>query len=381
MHGGRYKVALLLVLAVLLAGCWDRREIEEKSNVLASGLDVCDETPDCRMINTRQIAIPGRIPLGGGAEGGTDSGDTVLVISTPGRDGPDTARRAQAELNRIISFGHTRVLVFSADFARRGVEEFLDYVRRHPEARRLLWITVSEGRAEAVIRARPPLERVPAVYLSDMIDDAVRTGRMAEVFMGEFLVRAANKGEEPIAPLVRMLGPDRPQLAGLAVFRDYRMVGSLSPEETVTYMQLRGLPRGAELLDIPLPGGNHADLEVHRRGVKERLRSVQGRIHADLEISLETDLIQLSHGVDSSDPLLMAEIERRAAELVTRRAQALVQRLQHELGADILAIGERVRAHLPAVWAGIEDWSTKFPEVRFHFDVRIHIRRTGMAKE
>lgn len=368
--------AFLLVIGIL-SGCWDRREIEEQANSLATGVDICAQGEGCQLVATRQFAIPGRIPLGGGGEGGGPVAETVFVLSSPGRDGPDTAAQAQAELHRRIAFGHTRVLVFSEAFARRGLREYLDYVRRIPEARRLGWLAVAEGRAEAVLRARPRLELVPALFLNDMIEDAVKTGRLPAVFLGEFLTRSASAGEAAVLPLIRMVAPDQPQLAGLAVFRGYRMVGKLSPEETETLLEVWGRSPAAEERYVLLPDGRRVVLRVFRRFARHRLRWIDGQIHVHVRMELESELLQ--GPVPLGWPERRRMVEEAAAAAVTRRAQALVRKLQVEFGADILGLGERVRAYLPEVWQAMDDWPAAFAGARFHFETEVRVRRTGMA--
>jgi spore germination protein KC len=367
----------LLLLVVLLAGCWDRREIEEKSTSLATGVDLCSEDEDCTIILTRQIAIPGQIPLGAAGGGGRE-GDPVVVIRSPGKDGPDTARHAQSLVNRTISFGHTRVLIWSEEFARQGLAEYIDYLRRHPEARRLMWIAIAEGRAEDFIYAKPPLEQVPALFLNDMFEDALKTGRLPPLYFGDFVVRLSNEGEEAVAPLIRMAGPDRPQLAGLAVFRGYQMIGKLTPEEMVTHMQVRGLRKGVELMRLDLSDGQVADIRVFGHQTTYRLSGGPERIYANVKIEMETELVQLSPGMDSSDPRVLYLIEREAEKAVTGRANDLVEKLQTEFGSDSLALGERVRGHMPDVWQAIDDWPTAFSNAKFDFDVKVRVRRTGM---
>jgi spore germination protein KC len=381
-HSGRKSWTPLLLLVLLLAGCWDRREIEEKSTVLATGVDLCTQGEGCNFMVSRQIAIPGRIPLGpsgGGGGGAGGSENTVFVLAAPGKDGPDSASRAQRQLNRSITFGHSRVLVWSEEFARRGVAEWAKYVRRIPDVRRHMWVAISEGRAEEVIRSRPPLDRVPALFLNDMFDDAMKAGRMPKIFWGEFLTQLSNKGEDAIAPIIRMTGPNRPGIAGLAVFRDERMVGKLSPDEMVTYMQVLGVKRGDELLPIDLPGGGRVDLRVFGRKANYQLSSVRGRIYASVKIELDTQLMQASPDLTFNDPRVRELIENRAAAGVTLRANALVEKLQKEFRADVLALGERVRAYLPATWKSIPDWHTAFADAQFHFEVKVSVRRGGMG--
>lgn len=375
--------AALLLVSLLAAGCWDRRELEEYSTALATGVDLCGAAEGCRLVVTRQIAIPGRIPLGGGGGGSQGGGarETVVVVRSPGQVGPDTARRAQASLNRQLSFGHIRVLVFSEAFSRQGVADFVNYVRRVPQARRMLWVAVSEGTAEAVIRSRPSLEQLPAIFLSDMFEDAVKTGRLPNIYWGEFLTRLSNKGEETVVPVIRMPAPDHPALAGLAVFRGDRMVGKLTLEETATYMEVRGLKRGGELLKVLLPEGRKADLKVYGRRSRWRILATSGRIRARVRIELEADLAELSTGLSGSDEDVTALIQREAAKEVSRRAAALAERLQKEFGSDAFGLGERVRAYLPGTWASIRDWPAEFARAQISFDTTVSVRRTGLTTD
>lgn len=365
---------------LLLTGCWDRREIEERSNVMASGIDVCPEEQDCRLSISRQIAIPGRIPQGS-AEGvsGGGNADTVVVLSASGRTPPETGARMQAELNRMISFGQTRVQVFGEEYARRGIEEYVDYLRRMPEFRRLMWVAVSEGRAEDVLRARPELERVPALFLNDMIEDAVRAGRLPQTTLGDFLVRLSNPGEEPVAPLIRMVERDHPMLTGLAVFRGPQLVGKLDLPEASTYLHLRGRTRVSEQLTLALPGDRQATATVYGSVSRYLLHSQRGRIHALVRIAMEAELTSLSPGLKSSDPSIMRMIEDAGAQEVQRRSRALVKRLQDELHSDILGLGEMVRSRMPAVWASLPSWPDAFDQAVFDFEVQFHLRRIGMA--
>lgn len=383
MQGRPRRWILLLSLgALLFAGCWDRREIEERSNVMASGIDVCEEDQDCRLVISRQIAIPGRIPQGSAeGVGGGGGEDTVVVFSAPGKTPPETLARAQTELNRMINFGQTRLQVFGEAYARRGLAEYLDYLRRMPEFRRLMWVIVTEGRADNVLRARPSLERVPALFLNDMIEDAVRAGRIPQITLGDFLVRLSNPGEEPVAPLIRMAGRDHPIITGLAVFRGADMVGKLDLPEGSTFLHLRGQARVREQLTLALPGGRHATVTVYGSASRYMLRSERGRIHALVRISMEAELTSLSPGLDSSDPSVLAMVERAGAREVARRSKALTDRLQQELHSDILGLGEMVRSRMPGVWASISSWPAAFDKAKFDFEVEFHVRRTGMAMD
>ena len=370
----RRRSVLALLVLVLLTGCWDRHELDERANSLMTGVDLCSEEEDCLLISSRQYAIPGRIPTGPGGRGSTDA---VMVISSPGKDGPDSRTRAQAEMARDLHFGHQRMMVWGEAFARHELRTYLDYVWRVPEIRRQMWVAVAEGRAEDVVRARPPLDPVPALYLSDQFEEAVETGRLpAQSTLGDFMVRLSGEGEEPFAPLLR-LDPPYPEIVGLAVFRGARMVGKLSTEELSTFALLAGGRRTSHRLQVTTPEGQVAWIQLTGRQARYRIRWEQNRVHATMTLSLEGDLAAATPGVTGSAPAARALIERRAAQEVSRRAGALLTKLQQEYRSDILGLGARVRAFHPYVWRQIPDWPAAFAAARFDFEVAVHVRRTG----
>jgi Ger(x)C family germination protein len=362
------------LLLLLLTGCWDRHELDERANSLMTGVDLCSEQEDCFLISSRQYAIPGRIPTG---PGGRSSTDAVMVVSSPGKDGPDSRTRAQAEMARDLHFGHQRMLLWGEAFARQELRTYLDYVWRVPEIRRQMWVAVVEGRAEDVVRARPPLDPVPALYLSDQFEEAVETGRLpAQSTLGDFMVRLAGQGEEPFAPLLR-LAPPYPEIVGLAVFREARMVGKLNGQELSTFLLLAGGRRTSQRLEVATSDGQVAWIELTGRAARYRIRWEQNRVHANVALSLEGDLAAGTPGVTGSDSATLRLMEQRAATEVSRLAGALLTRLQQEYRSDILGLGARVRAFHPAVWRQIPDWPAAFAAARFDFEVTVHVRRTG----
>lgn len=369
----RWWAAPLALL--LLTGCWDRREIEERTSTLMTGVDLCTEQEDCFLVSTRQFAIPGRIPLGAGGRGPINS---VYVLQSPGKNAPDSMRTAQAEAHRDISFAHQRLLVWGEAFARRGLQNYLDYLWRIPEVRRLMWVGVVEGHAGEMVHARPELEAVPALYFNDLVDEAVKTGRLpAAITLGDFMIKLSGEGEEPFAPLFRMTDQDHAEIAGLAVFRDARLVGKLSFDELGTFMMIQGRRRSSERVRIELPGGRHVWLHVYGRNVRRQIRWEERRVHLKLKVMLETELAAASPSVVGSDAATLALIEEQAGREIRRRALALVEKLQQELRSDILGLGAEVRAYLPAAWRQIPDWPAAFSQAKIDCDITVAVRRTG----
>ena len=378
MSGRRCRWAAYLLIGLALSGCWDRREIEERNTVLAVGADLCEAPPLCNMVITRQIVIPRRVPMGGRTLRGA-SKDTVAVLVNGGKDDIDASGKAQAELHRDMHFGHIRLFVMGEALARQGLKEYLHWVHSLPEQGYLEWFAVAEGKAGDLIEARPRMEPVPALFLYHLLSDAHRAGRIQRMYLSDLQITLGNGGEDAVVPLLAMAGPDRPSLAGLAVFAGATMVGKLSPDEMVTFQQLRGAPRGSEMIRTMLPGGHAATVRVGERQVRYQVRSGETGIAVAIDLRLETDLQMLGHALSSEDPRVIRLIEQQAAAEVESRAAALVHKLQHDMKSDALAIGQRVRAFLPEEWAAIRDWREAYEKVSIRIHAEVQVRRTGLA--
>lgn len=384
MAGRRERWVLLLAAAVVLAGCWDRREIEERATVLAAGVDPCRPEEGCRYRWTRQFAIPGRIPLGPSVGGGAaaDPGKAVAVITTAGRTPLETAENVSGRLHRAPFFGHTRVVVIGSELARRiGVAEVLDYLQRQPDTRQQLRIAVSRGPAAGVVGATPPFEPAPGLYLDALLEDAFRTGRLGNHTLSDFLIRLSNRGEDPVAPYIDVEEGSY-RLIGLAVFRDDRMAGVLGEQEMETFQHLRGMRRGAYHVRVTLPGGDAArwvEVAFSSRMVRVIPTVDPGGIRFRVLLDLEGYVPNAGVGVRMDDPAEVRAAEAAAAAEIERRSRALIHRLQHELRADPLGFGEWVRALLPGTWAEVRDWRAVWPRTRVDVKAQVFIRRFGMA--
>lgn len=229
MSQNKYKakrIFLLIFLVPLLTGCWDSREIEQRSTILAIGIDKAGpgaeereaevshrkgdiSIPEEHMIEiTVQIAIPGRIPLG--PQVGAGEKKPVLVVSVVGHTIEDAIYNLQQEIADEIFLGHLRLIVLSEEVAKEGVKRFNDYLRRNPEIRRTASIVVSKEKASKYMEVSPELERVPSLYLAEMVDSLVDLGKFPESFIGKFWSTFSSKGQDGYLPYFQIKEKKKP---------------------------------------------------------------------------------------------------------------------------------------------------------------------------
>lgn len=401
---------LIAAMAVfsLLAGCWDRLEIEERAVVLAIAIDVADKEevgkysrlkrtsnkydqdvdfPEGKEVRlTAQIAVPGRIPLGPGQGTGSDQ-SPVWILEALGHTIDEALQSMQLEVADRLFFGHLRVIVMSEAYARRGTGNMSDFLRRNSEVRRQAWLLVSKEPADLFMKTAPQLEDVPALYLLSTLDHAVQMGKYPQAPIGSFWTKLSSLGQEATLPYFEIQDEVNVRLAGLAYFLGEQLAGVTNSTEIGLFMGLTGSERGGYSSFVRIPDTDEtAMFQVTNRDTEARVRMQNGRPHIDVRMVMEGNIAESSDqdrsNLDSQREL--DKIKRDLSDRYSRRYEQFIREMQAE-GCDIFGYGEYVRAHEPAYWnrhvRTKERWQRLFQEIDVSVDASFNVRRVGMKAQ
>jgi len=393
------QILLLLIIMSLLTGCWDSREIEKRATILAIGIDNAEhnakneedevnhlkganQIPNERMIElTVQMAIPGRIPLGPQIGAGDKS--PVLVIQAVGHTIEDALLNIQQEVATEIFLGHLRLIILNEEVARAGVGRFTDYLRRNPQIRRTASLVISKEKASEYMNIKPELERVPSLYLAEMVDSLVQLGKFPPTFIGMFWSILSSKGQEPYLPYFKIKGKANIQINGLAYFKGDKMVGKTKPLQIGGFMAGIGAEKGGYALFIKIPDLEQAVLvRAVERKTRVKASMKNGKPHILLKVRYECEIEE----VESVNPSnIKAEdlqiLEKNFSSEATRALETLIVETQ-EVKSDIFGFGEHFRAKLPNYWNNQvktkENWQDIYQNLAYDVEIKTKIRRTGM---
>jgi spore germination protein KC len=395
-------VILLLAFLPLLSGCWDSREIEQRANVLAIGIDIANDEdrkqedeishlskkfpiPDEEMIKvTAQIAVPGRIPLGPQQPGG--SLKPVLVVEIVGHTLEDAMLNLQQEVADEVFLGHLRVMVLSEEVARTGTARFNDFLRRNPEIRRTTALVVSKEPAAKYMKLNPELERIPSLYLADIVDNLSAIGKFPPSFIGLFWTIYSSKGQDPYLPYLALKEKNIIQLHVLAYFHNDKMVGKTSPLEIGVFMAVRGIGRGGYGAFVEVPGKDESVLvRAVSRKTRTKVTLKSGRPHVSIKIQYESEIDEKeSAKIQLSDSAILKKIEKESSKNTKKSIEKLIAKTQKS-NSDIFGFGEHFRAKLPKYWnenvKTKEKWDEIYKNITFDIEVDSHIHRVGMKSK
>ncbi len=406
-------ICLLIMIAILANGCWDRRELESLGLVQALGLDL---GPDQKGVTvTTMIAIPSM--LGGEQGGGAGDKPGVFLVSMDAPSIYEAFNLINTTVNREITLIQNRLLIIGEELARHGVERWIDNLIRYREMRRTLLIFVCKGKAAEILRVQPRLENKPSEYVNALAALSRRTGMYPTVTLNDFLKYYEAFAQENYLPLLdnyrrkegseaepaknqaqlgggesgsgaggpsQEKGPqkqDDVRFIGSAIFKKDRMVGIFDLYETQILLLLNDEFKEAMLtIEDPLKKGNYVVFKLLATApVKIQYQRQKKVDRFKVQLKLEADLLSIQSQIDYTQPKLEKFLSRVIAVELKNRVEKVIEKAQQEYNSDVFGFGEKVRStFITSPKYENYHWPDKFKDARISVEVKVDLRRVGV---
>jgi spore germination protein KC len=408
----RCVISILLLLTMLGAGgCWDRRELESLGFVQALGLDL--EPPQQTITVTALIAIPSKLGAAAQGGGGDGEGSGVIVVTTKAHSIYEAFNLMNTTVNREITLQQNQLLIIGEDLAKSGVGRWIDNLVRFREMRRTLLLFVSRGKAADILTVQPPLEKNPAEYLSDLVDNTNHTGMFPKVTLNDFLERYESFTQQNYAPLLAKITlvkseaqtppkseeggkdngnpvekggtaepkPDELRIIGTAVFKKDKVVGSLDIYETQVFLMLiKQFDEAFLTIRDPLRKDNMIVFRLLGYKAPEiKYKKQAGVSHFTVRLKLEADLVSIQSDIDYTQPQKEAYLAPKIAAVLKSRVEKVILKAQKDYDSDIFGFGVKVRNTMltSTEWDNYH-WKDKFSAAKIQVSVKVAIRRVGV---
>ena len=240
----KLKILIIIILLFSLCGCYNYRELNEIAIVSAIGIDKTDDgyKMAVQIMNTKKE---------GQDTNSSGSQPKFIVYTAEGKTIQGILRDFVLESPRRLYATHLQLLVISEDLAKDGISDILDWFARDSESRKQFYVLVSENsQSEDILNTLTSLETLNSKKITSNIDTDTRFLGVAEQTTFEnVLATYLNDKQELVLPSIRLEGDSdageknsnieqsSPEaqifLSPLAVFKDDKMLGYLTKEESI----------------------------------------------------------------------------------------------------------------------------------------------------
>ncbi|WP_342538614.1 Ger(x)C family spore germination protein [Sporosarcina sp. FSL K6-1540] len=377
---------VLLILSLVLTGCWDRRELNEIGITLALGIDKVDEEFQL----TAQVVVPSEVSMK------QSSGrSTVTLFQATGETIFEAFRKMTIDSPRKIYPGHLRMLVIGEELAKAGVGESLDLLSRDWELRSDFYVVVAKDKTAAeILNVTTPIESIPAnkmfntlktseenwavtkgVTLDELLGDFITDGKDAvltgiQVF-GNQEVGSSKQNVESITPAAQI------QYDYLAVFRQDKLVGWLNESESKGYNYIIDSVKST-VASISCPEEGKVSIEVINSKSELKGKINKGEPEVNVTIEVEGNVGEVECHIDMKDTKTIDALEKSYEKELKEIVHQTIETLQKQYKSDIFGFGQAIHRSNPKTWKKIKNqWDEEFTELTVNVEVDMKIRDTG----
>lgn len=369
----RFRLVILkLTLALLMTGCWDAKDVDQRSFVMGIAFDLA-ETED-RYVMTIELPV-----LSGFASQSSGEGPKSVMFSTVGTSVAQMATHFESRTWRELFYGHTQAIIISEDAARKSIRPFLDFFDRNPRIDRRLTLFISQGEAQEIFKTKDPREDLVSVYLNQMLETLTNTARVVKMNFQDSLRNLESNGDT-ILPRVRSSGTEA-VIAGGALIKDYKLIAWLGENETRAAAFLYNNVSGG-LIVVNVDDNLYA-YAMRSASSETKAKLKDNQLIFEIEVKSEGDIIEVyyeeAQGPSAFD---IAKIEDKLNQLIANEILHLVTKLQ-DLKTDPIGFDRLVFRSYPKFWKEhAKDWKDKiFPQAKFEIKTTFRVRRTGIVEK
>ncbi|WP_373231193.1 Ger(x)C family spore germination protein [Cohnella sp.] len=371
----------MVCIAMLLTGCWDRVESEERGFVVGAAIDTAVEK---KLKLTFQFVVTSAFQ--GKGEGGKQGGDAFLNVSMEGHTLFKALRDMSTQTSRSPYLQHNRIILVSEEMARKGdLGKALDLFIRDHEMRRITKVMIAEGEASPILGIKPSYEKLPVLYIDSIAENPYKSSKiLSPTIIGKVYGFLLGKASFAIPRIAKM--KDKVEVAGAAIFKgsNKRMVGFLNENETMGLNFFTGKIKGGGL-ELKL---NNQYVVFEIKGSKRTLDAdVSDPEHPVFNINIFTEgnVAESSTSLDFLDPKVIAEVQAKTVEKIKSLTEDTVEKLQKDYKTDALGLGTFLKQEHYRAWQKIEkDWdqgNNLFSKCVIRVHVKVKMRIIGAIIE
>ncbi|MCC3371537.1 Ger(x)C family spore germination protein [Cohnella sp. REN36] len=343
------RVLAALLPLVLLCGCWDVRDINKRYLPVVMGI-----TKGKHADYSITLQIPSVIGKTQILQQEADSISKALDLI-----------RTKAE--KHVDLLHLRLFLISEEMAKSGLEDVMDFAIRANDISIKGMVAIVTGDFDKTLHHQ--ISPTPEISSYDYFsEESGWTPNVSIVRIWEAFKGSQSYTEDLAYPIVHMGTDTLYDFRGSAIMKKNKMVGSMTPEQTLIY-------------NIFLEKYTGGTIEA-AKDTTVIIKKAKMRHHKSWTASgpqLKSDVYLDVAVTENKRNLSNRQIAEEIRLLIDEKGDEIVAKMRG-LDSDFLGVGQIFRPTMNE--RQIKEWKTKwFPQLKFELSVKVNIRDNIYFKE
>ncbi len=219
------KFILIMILLFFLTGCYDYTELNDLSIISGIAIDKHED----------KYEVTFEILSNQKAEKETST-EKAITVSATGSTIADAFNNVSKEVPKLSFFPHLKVVVLSEEIAKTKMYDIVDYILRSPRLKNEFYLVVSKEKKASYIFTKASSDiKIVSSQIETMIKNNPQRKNNATPYTFEKIAEEfLDKRTDPAITAISLKDKNI-SIEGLAVFKDYKLSGFLSSEDSYGY--------------------------------------------------------------------------------------------------------------------------------------------------
>jgi spore germination protein KC len=376
----RYKKMLfiffMLVLSFCLTGCWDKRNMEDRSYVITMGVDKYQGDE-----RQRYSVSLGSAKISELSDEPKQEGD-ISSIQVQGNTLAEAIHKADCFHSRKMYLGQLKTVIFGQDLLE-DKELFLsalDELERNPDISEKVILLSCKGNAIDGIELILKQDTSTGLFIWDFFKNSVQDIAVTEKLdLETFLMELRNSNGQGVIPQIHF-ADNRIRFGGGTALADYTFCGYLSDEEERGLQFLKEQGKGAvysgywDNTVIPL--------SVIKNKCKYTFEEKEGKLLCTIDVKVKGSIDGKGFfAQDTLDEDTIEQLENLFGQIIKTEIENTITLAQQEYQKDILDISSKLYQKDPNLYHKYgNDINKCFQAMEFEVNVPISIRIMGVIQ-
>ncbi|MDP4087209.1 MAG: Ger(x)C family spore germination protein [Bacillota bacterium] len=366
----------LFINVMILAGCWNYKEIEKLTIVAGVAIDKGENNPFRVTVEIVQIS------------GGKETKATSKLLTMEGKTIFDAVRNAISLTGKKLYWSHTKLVIISKDIAENGILRVIDWYNRDAETRSDVYLLISkEKTAREILEGKGVTDEIKSFEIADTLKNEKSLSKAPTTELWKFINDLESPGISNVVPTVNISTSENistPQVMGLAIFKKATLIGFLNGRESKSVLFVKDELKGGLILDgVQVNNSQPVSLEIFKSKTKmEPIVKANHNIEFNVNINTTVSLEEIPTSMNLTDEIKLKKLTSRTEEVIKKRVGDCIKKVQSKYGVDIFGFGENLRENNPRIWNQIgNNWDDKFKELKVNVKVKVKIKGSGIFSQ
>ncbi|NLV85956.1 MAG: Ger(x)C family spore germination protein [Clostridiales bacterium] len=363
-------VFLNLSLILSLCGCWNYQGLDELNIVVGIAVDF-DNNGNCFDVSYESADL---------ATADKKSVITGKITHSKGKNLFDAARNAKRREEDRLFFGGSQILIINETLAAdEGILTIIEWFLRDVECRETISVAISqEDTAASILEVKGEPKGIVSITLHDIIKkDRDVSGTSMDKPMFQIYNDLHSLRKSTVMPALHKVKNGEGEVIeinGLAVIKEDRLEGYLSPEQS-RYVLMIEDKLGGGIFTLSTQGISSHDisLEIFESDTKKSFSYESGRLTVEINTKTKVYIAENRGYLDIMDKEVVSQIETLASEMIKDNIENLVALTQQQYKTDLFGFGEMIHKRDLKLWNELSPmWDKLYPDLEIKVSAEVN---------